>query len=86
MMKQVAVVALILVVLLTGLPIVAGMSPMPECPECRLGLLSWGMACAVLVAAVGIAVVAAVSWLSPLHRRERLLLLAADFDPPPRLI
>ena len=29
MMKQVAVVALVLVVLLTGLPIVAGMSHMP---------------------------------------------------------
>ena len=85
MIKQVAVVALILVVLLTGLPIVTGMSHMPECPECRLGLLSWGLACAVLAAAVSLVVTAAVSWLIPLHRRERLFLLAADLDPPPRL-
>ena len=85
MMKQVAVVALVLVVLLTGLPIVAGMSPMPDCSECRSGLLAWGMACAVLVAAVGVIVAAAVTWLSPVHRPERLFLFAADLDPPPRL-
>ena len=83
-MKQVVVVALILAVLLTGLPIVAEMSHMPGCAECRSGLLSWG-ACAVLVAAVVLVVTAAVSWLSPLHPRERLFLLAADLDPPPRL-
>ena len=83
-MKQAAVVVLILVVLLTGLPIVVGMTNMPDCPDCWSGALSWGLACAVLVAAVGLVVRRVGSWLTPLHQRQRLFLLAADLDPPPR--
>ena len=83
-MKQAAVVVLIVIVLLTGLPAVAGMAHMPACPECRVGPSGGGLACAALMTVVGLVVIWAVTWISLVQSRRRLL-VATDLDPPPRV-
>ena len=84
-MKQAAVVVLIVIVLLTGLPAVAGMAHMPACPECRLGPSGGGLACAALMTVVGLVVIWAVTWISLVQSRRHLLLVATVLDPPPRV-
>jgi hypothetical protein len=84
-MKQAAAVALIVIVLFTGLPAVAAMGHMPPCPECRLGPSVGGLVCAALLSIVGLVVIWAATWLSLVQPRRRLLLIVTDLDPPPRL-
>ena len=53
-MKRVVVVALVVVVLLTGIPVVMGM-PLMECADCDLGTMASGCILAVLTAIAALA-------------------------------
>ena len=83
--KRVLVVALVVVVLFTGIPVVMGMSG-ADCADCDLGILLVG-ACvsAVLAAAVGVAVARRAVRLRV--RRDVLagLLAISRLYRPPRL-
>jgi len=82
--KRVLVVALVVVVLFTGIPVVVGM-PVMDCANCDLGVVV-ASACLFAVLAT-VAVVLALLAL-PLRRRIDLftdLLAASRLERPPRL-
>lgn len=85
-MKRVLVVALVVVVLFTGIPVVMGM-PTADCVDCDLAMMA-ASSCifGVLAAAVGVALV-----LLALQLRTRTpvfasLLSTSGLDRPPRLV
>lgn len=84
--RRLLVVALVVVVVLTGLPIVLNMGGMVACEDCAPALVQCGPACAVApVAAVGLAA-AAFAVVAFVGRRRRAgLLYAWAIEPPPRL-
>ncbi|MGH8974998.1 MAG: hypothetical protein ACRD0C_17570 [Acidimicrobiia bacterium] len=84
-MKRGLVVAVVVILLLAGLPILVGMGGMTMCAECDLGIVG-GLCLAVLAAAAGVA-------LSLLHGRVRLRcarvpvrLFALTLERPPQLV
>jgi hypothetical protein len=82
--KQVLVVALVVVVVLTGIPLVVGM-PAADCAECELGVLAAGACVAALLTAAALLAFATGSQL----RRRRCTftsrLVAGRLERPPRL-
>ena len=83
-MNKALVVLLVLVVVVTGLPMVMGMSAMAPCADCGPAVLA---ACAVAILAAGVAVVLALLAQRLASRRQmmRLLLHAFVLERPPRL-
>ena len=85
-MKKAVVVLLVMVVIVTGLPIMMGMSGMASCPECQPGVLV-GLACMLAVLAAGVAL--SLALLSQRLRRRpvvvRRLLQNFVLERPPRL-
>jgi hypothetical protein len=82
--KQVLVVALVVVVVLTGIPLVVGM-PAADCAECELGVLAAGACVAALLTA---AALLGFATSSQLRRRRFTLtsrLVAGRLERPPRL-
>lgn len=78
-------IVLVVVILLTGIPILMGMGAV-ACPQCSPGVLAGGCVPAVLaVAALLIALTLAMRFNGG-HRRLRSRLFAALLDPPPRLV
>ncbi len=77
-------VLLVLVVVVTGLPIVMGMSAMVTCADCGPAVLA---ACAVAILAGGVAVVLALLALRLRSRPQAMRLLLHSFllERPPRL-
>ncbi|MDP9070253.1 MAG: hypothetical protein M3N68_03010 [Actinomycetota bacterium] len=84
-MKRVLVVALVVVVLFTGVPVVMGMSGV-ECADCDLGILLAG-ACvsAVLAGMVGITLASLAVQLRLRPPVFAGLLATSGLDRPPRL-
>lgn len=83
-MKKALLVALVVLVVLTGIPVVAGM-PMADCAECDLGALAAG---ACLFAFLAAAAAFAAQRGSELRRRRFGLLArlaASRLERPPRL-
>lgn len=85
-MKKALVVLLVVVVIVTGLPVLMGMSGMASCRDCGPALLV-GAACAVAILAAGVALLVALL-MQRLRRRTaavRLLLHTFLLERPPRL-
>lgn len=77
-------VLLVLVVVVTGLPIVMGMSAMAPCADCGPAVVA---ACTVAILAAGVAIVLALVALRLGSRRQPMRLLLRSFllERPPRL-
>lgn len=85
-MRRVLFVALVVVVLVTGLPLLMGMGGMSGCADCGPGLLL-SMTCLATLAGAVVLLPALLS--SRLRRRDRslrLALFAAVFERPPQLV
>jgi hypothetical protein len=85
-MKKGLIVALVLLILLTGLPLALGMSAMPVCPSCPApDAPIWLGACfAILVWAV-LTILARSFLLTHALSMLKPLLLASSLERPPRL-
>ncbi len=84
-MRRTLVVALVIVVVLTGLPILMGMGGMAFCAECGPGLIG-PMLCLAALAAIGFALprlLATRAGTDP-GRAMRSLLLASLLERPPQ--
>ncbi len=84
-MKKALFVVLVVVVLLTGLPVLVTMSGMATCPDCGQAI-SAGSMCAVAALAIGAGILALLT--QRLRRRRdvlRLLLHSFLLERPPRL-
>ncbi len=83
--KQLLVVVLVLVILLTGIPLAMGM-PAADCTDCDLGVLAAGV-CVFAVLAAAVALVAAQVGAELRPRRFTFLtrLTADGLERPPRL-
>lgn len=81
-MKKGLLIALVLLVVLTGIPLVVAM---PACQECGPAMVVKGSGCAALLVAFGLFVL--LAWELLRSRRERGLgpLLALGLERPPRL-
>jgi len=84
--KKALVVLLVLVVVVTGLPIVMGMTAMASCHDCGRAV-TVDTACTLAVLATGIALVFALASRQLRSRRQVMLLLLYSFllERPPRL-
>ena len=85
-MKRALFIALVVVVLMTGLPVLMGMAGMAVCADCGPGVLLPMMCVAALV---GAAAVLPALLRSRFRSRERLLRLAlvtSVFERPPQLV
>ena len=79
-------VALVVVIVLTGLPVLAGMGSMATCEDCAPALAACGPACPALPAAgFALAVAVLMTMLRLPGRRRPELGYAWSLDPPPRL-
>lgn len=86
MVRRAFFIALVIVVLMTGLPVLIGMTGMAACAECAAGVLL-PMTC--VAALVGVAAVLPALLRSRFRSRERLLRLAlftSVFERPPQLV
>lgn len=80
--RKALAVVLVVVVVLTGLPLMVGMA---QCADCELGTAVCGVSCALLpLAAVSSAV--AAWWLSRSRVSRPSVGFAWALDPPPRFI
>jgi hypothetical protein len=78
--KKAAVITLVLLVLLVGLPLAMGMSDMPPCPSCTKGDAPVAVAMCLAILSLFVLVVSSNSSLVASRRQiVRRLLLA---DPP----
>jgi hypothetical protein len=83
--KQAAIVLLVLIVLLTGLPLAMSMNDMPLCPDCSsAGALTLFGMCAAIIALAGFAVALLAAYIRPTSVLMRLLLLVRPLEKPPR--
>ena len=85
-MKRALFIALVIVVVVTGLPVLVGMAGMAECADCGPGVLL-PMTC--LVALAGVAAVLPALLRSRFRlrdRRLRLALFTSAFERPPQLV
>lgn len=85
-MKRGLLIGLVIIILMTGLPVLMGMAGMAACFDCGPGVLL-PMTC--LAALVGVAALLPALLRSRLRARERLLRLAlvtSVFEPPPQLV
>lgn len=86
-MRRGIVIVLVVIVLLTGLPVLVSMAGMDACPECGLGIL---LAVSCLVALAATAVVMAVPTLAGHLRMVDLRLRPSLFtrllERPPQLV
>jgi len=84
-MKKALFVVLVVVVLLTGMPVLVSMSGMAACPDCGPAI-SVGSMCAMAILAIGVGALALLT--QPMGRRGdvlRLLLHSFLLERPPRL-
>ena len=85
-MRRTLFITLVIIVVVTGLPVLMSMGDMAACDFCAPGVLLPLMCLAALVAA---AVVLPVLLRAPLRLQERLLrlaLVASLFERPPQLV
>lgn len=85
MVKRGLVVAVLVILLLAGLPVMVGMGGMTMCAECDLGVVG-GLCLAVLAAAAGVAFLLSYGRLRLPPARARLWLFAFALERPPQLV
>jgi len=85
--KKALVVMLVVIVVVTGLPLIMGLSGMAPCPDCGSGLLVGGGVCtlAFLVAGAALLLVLLAHHVRGLDVVLRLRLHAFLLERPPRL-
>jgi len=85
-MKKVAVIALVLLVLLVGLPLAMGMSAMAPCRSCTKGDAPVAVAmCLAIVSLFVLVVSSSSSFIAARRQMVRLLLFADPPERPPRV-
>lgn len=85
-MTKLLVVALVLLILLTGLPLALGMSAMPACPSCPApDAPIWFGACFAILAWAVLTILMRSFPISHALAALRQLLLATSLERPPRL-
>ena len=82
-MKKALLIALVVVVVVTGVPLVVGMAGMP-CPDCGPATLA-GSPCAALLVAFGLFLAVASEMLRSRRGRSLGLVRMAVIERPPRL-
>lgn len=82
-MKRLAFGMLVLLVVVVGLPFVAGMPMMANCPQCHLASAAMGM-CLAILALLSLAVPELFASVSRRRMGVRRLLLSAALERPPR--
>lgn len=82
-MKRLAFGMLVLLVIIAGLPFVAGMPVMANCPQCHLASAAMGM-CLAILALLSLVVPELFAPVSRRHMGVRRLLLSAALERPPR--
>lgn len=84
-MKRLLIVALVVVVVFTGIPVVIGM-PMVACADCDLGVVATTMCVlAILAAVAALMALQLKSLLSPRRYGFVDLVVAGRLERPPRL-
>lgn len=79
-------VALVLLMVLAGLPVLTGMAAMATCEECAPAAMPCGPSCpAVLSSMVAALMLATAGFVAASGRRRAGLVYAWSLDPPPRL-
>jgi hypothetical protein len=81
-MKKAAVIALVLLVLLVGLPFTMGMSDMAPCPSCTG--VQWPVAVAMCFAIASLFVLIVSSRSSAIGSKRQVVRLPLFADPPER--
>jgi hypothetical protein len=85
-MKKAAIILLVLLVLLVGLPSAIGLSDMAPCPSCKEGDAPIAVALCLAIVSLFVLVMSSNSSLVRSKRRVfRFLLLADPPERPPRL-
>ena len=84
--RKALLVALVVVVLLTGIPVLVGAGSMGSCADCGPVTMPCPVPCAVMPVAAAVAVLLLVGVLLEWPRRRWGLELAWSIDPPPRLV
>ena len=85
MLKKALLVALVVVIVVTGLPILVGMGGMPACHDCGPAVV--GPACAAAVLAFsGLFIAALISLIRPRRQLWLSLVVAQALERPPQLI
>jgi hypothetical protein len=85
-MRKVLVLALVLLILLTGLPLALGMSAMPPCPSCPApDAPIWFGACFAILVWAFLTILVRSFLVSHALAALKQLLLATSLERPPRL-
>lgn len=78
-------VLLVVLVVVSGLPVMVGGMGMEPCPDCGPATLACSVSCAPLSTAILVAVTALFSFVVVAPRRRHGLEFAWSIDPPPRV-
>lgn len=83
-MKKALVIALVIVVVFTGIPVVTGM-PMVDCADCDQGFMTSSLCFGVLASLVALFLAAHALRLPPTGQQLRQRLAPFTLERPPRL-
>jgi hypothetical protein len=86
-MKKVAIIGLVVLILLVGMPLAMGMGGMAPCPDCP-ATTSWSVIglCAAVLSFFALLVLLASTNMTLLLTTVRAYLLVRRLDRPPRLV
>ena len=85
-MRKALIIALVVVVLVTGVPILIGGMSMASCRDCGPATLTGGACTAAILVLVGLFIATLVAFIRPPRFVCALALVYAGLDRPPRLI
>lgn len=83
--RKALLVALVVIVLLTGIPVLVGGAGMGSCPDCGPVTMPCLVPCATLPAALAVVLIVLFGMAFEWPRRRWGLELAWSIDPPPRM-
>lgn len=83
--RKALLVALVIVLVVAGLPVLAGMAGMGTCEECGPAAMPCQPSCAAVSLGLAALVLAAAGFVGVTGRRRAGLVYAWSLDPPPRL-
>jgi hypothetical protein len=84
-LRKVLLVAVVVVLVVFGMPVLAGMAGMGTCEDCGPAPVPCQPSCAAIPAALTVLVLAALGLAPMVGRRRAGLVYAWSLDPPPRL-
>ena len=83
--RKALLVALVVIVLLTGIPVLVGGAGMGSCPDCGPVTMPCSVPCATIPAALAMVAIVLFGMAFECPRRRWGLDLAWSIDPPPRM-